>query len=114
MAAVDNSGAQTGDQSYGSVAGGNISTNDPGPWLTFMREYLHDLDSQRQRRDEELSAELRLAHMEIDRLGDEVRLYQAAIGARMAAERDAAHLSRLIAAAALALAALALALSILL
>lgn len=113
MGLIDQSG-QSGDHHVGNVAGGNVSTNDPGPWLTFLRGYLHDLDAQRQRRDEELAHELAEARDAIARLGDEVELYQASIAARLSFVLDALRVARLVAAAALLVAALALGLAVLL
>lgn len=112
MALIDKSGSQGGDEQIGNVAGGNISHNDPGPWLAFVRGYLHDLDQQRNRRDEELAAELAAARKAMARLSDEFELYQEAIGNRMAYVLDALRLARLVAAAALLVACAALAMSL--
>lgn len=100
---LDQSGAQTGDQTYGHIAGGDI--NDPGPWL----RYLWDLDQARTRRDDELLHEIREGKRAMARLSDEFELYQATIGSRLAALAAEQRTDRLLAVAALVLAVLALA-----
>lgn len=82
---VDLSGGQAGDVSY----------NDPAPWLAFFKSYLHDVDAHRQRRDEELAKALDVLEREF-----------SAFAAQL-------YLLRLLSVASLLLAALALALSLL-
>jgi hypothetical protein len=91
-----------------TVAGGNISTNDPGPWLEFVRGYLHDLDQRRTRRDDELGQEIILAHKAMDRLSDEFDLYRDGIRAALTAAMVYARTTRLIAVAALVAAVIAI------
>ena len=110
-AALDATGQQAGDQTFGNVAGGDI--NDPGPWLEFMRGYLHDLDQRRTRRDDELAHELKEARAAVEHLQAMFSAYQRFVSDRFAADATRRATDRLIAVAALLVAVAALGIALL-
>lgn len=108
MSLHDNRGAQSGDQTHRDSAGGDIiTTNDPGPWLAFIRSYLHDADQQRTKRDDELAAELVAAQSALDRLSEQFDIYQHFVSNRLAVDAARASTTRLLAVAALVVAVVA-------
>ena len=105
---VDGTNQQIGEQSFGTVAGGNATIHDPEPWLVFFRTYLHDIDQGRNRRDEELAHELAEARKALSDLAWQFSDYQRMVSDRFAADAIRRRTDRLFAAATLFVAVAAL------
>jgi hypothetical protein len=73
-ALIDNTGAQTGDQSYRDTAGRDIHQGaDPTAVLDFLRDYVFAADQRRETAHKELSREVRLSRDDMAIMGDALR-----------------------------------------
>lgn len=112
MAIYDAGSSQAADQKI-EAAGRDIHSNDPGPWLAFIRGYLVELDQQRNKRDDALGQELKDALTALEKLGSQFQLYQRYNGQRLDYLAAEARITRLLAVAALVAAVLAIGLALL-